>query len=153
MPTPADSRCGCPPSPKKLQLNLGDPQELNVQCKPAQSRTFLADSFAFGYAPRRLFRGWCLRGLRRQRQNINWWVRRRRGWSIRHRVQQRSQTAGRKGWKFWLLKLASSRDPHKGLGHLEGPGAWPEPLGGHRSYQELAKVLIKQRTRQTRAEG
>lgn len=46
--------------------------------------TFPASSFAFGYAPHGLFGERCLSGLRRQRQNINWWVRRRRGWLIWH---------------------------------------------------------------------
>lgn len=136
-----------PPPQDKLWLNLGDPRRsANPFCNPAWCRTFLADSFVFCHASHRLCGEWCLSGLRRKRQNINWW---RRAWSIRHWVQWRFQTAGKKGWKFWLLKSASSRDAPKELGHLKCLGAGPEPLGGHRSYQDLVKALIKQCTRQT----
>lgn len=57
-------------------------------------------------------------------------------------TQQRPPTTGKRGWKFWHLEQAPSSDPCKGLCHSEG-WAWPEPLGHHRSYQELLKMLIK----------
>lgn len=154
---PAGSRCGCPHPRTNSSWTLGTPETLQTPSprlpEPTRCRTFLVSIFAFGYALHGLFGERCLSGLRRQRQNINWWIKRRRGWSIWHRVQWWSQTAGKKGWKFWLLKWAPSSDPCKGLGYLEGLGAWPDRLGGHRSCHQLVKALIKQSTRQTRAEG
>lgn len=161
-------RPGCPPleghvlvapSPRQTPAEawgaLGAQQSpFAKQPEPSRCRTFLVSIFAFDYTPPGFFGERSLSGRRRHRKSINWWVRRRKGWSARHRMRWRSQRAGKTGWKFSLLNPAPSRDPCKGLGYPVGGGSFPGPLTkSHRSYKETGEMLIKPCSGETEAKA